>query len=315
MMRPRCVIRVGEYSFDFVNELELSSAWKNVTDTGFLRIPRKLLLRGESIAAGDNSLFKRGDSVEVSLGYYPELVSVFMGYVSDILPGSPFELRIEDSAFLFKQSSITKSYASITLKQLLEDLCPIPFEALDADLGAFRITRANFAQVVRELKESYGLICWVRNGTLYAGLAYRPELMVEHVIDVQSQVIGDDLIYQREEDIRVKVKAISIQPDNSRIEVEVGDPDGEERTLNYYNLTMADLIATAEREIPKLKYTGYRGTFATFGAPTIDHGDSVEIQDLKTPERAGSYLVDEVITSQGMAGFRQRVTLGPKLSA
>ena len=314
MKRPTCLIKIGDYAFDFVTEMELTSAWKNVTDTGFLTLPPRLLVRGSSIVAGDNNLFKRGDSVEISVGYYPDSAVVFMGFVSDIVPGSPFEMRIEDSAYQFKQTNVTRSYKSISLKGLLADLCPIPFEALDVELGAFRITRANFAQVIVELKKSYGLNCWVRNGKLWAGLAYQQSLQKTHEIKVQTQVIEDDLVYQRSEDVRIKVKAISILPDNTRIEVEVGDPDGDQRTLNYYNLTEADLIATANRELPKLKYTGFKGTFTTFGEPLINHGDAITLTDIKTPERDGAYLVDEVTITQGSGGFRQIVTLGGKIS-
>lgn len=313
MIRPWCTIEVGSYRFDYVTELELSSAWKNVTDTGYIRLPRRLLVRGESIVAGEGNLFKRGDQVTISLGYYPESAVVFMGYVSDIVPGSPFELKLEDHAYLFKQTSITKSYKSTTLKELLGDLCPIDFEAIDVDLGAFRVTRANFAQVIAELKKTYGLNCWVRDGKLWAGLAYQPSLQSVHKIDMTTQVINDDLVYQRSDDVKIKVKAISIMPDNSKIEVEEGDPEGAQRTLNYYNLDEATLRATAKRELPKLKYTGYRGGFLTFGKPIIKHGDVIELTDAKTPERDGSYLVDEVTITQGSGGFRQKVTLGGKV--
>lgn len=312
--RPTCKITVGEFSFDFLNELEIVSAWKNLTDSGTLMIPSKIKRGGETLVAGSNNLFKRGDRVEIMLGYYPESVRVFTGFVSAISPASPLVLQLEDDAYLFKQESLTVSYKNTTLKELLTDICPIEFVSVDANIGGFRISNANFAQVLAELKKTYGLVSWVRESVLYCGLAYFPETSTKHNLTFQRNVIDHDLEYMREDDVKIKVKAISMLGDNTKIEVEVGDPQGAQRTLTYYGLNESDLKATAERELPKLKYEGYRGGLTTFGSPAIKHGDTIELADLKFPERSGEYLVDEVVTTQGMNGYRQKIKLGAKVS-
>jgi len=314
MIRPTCNIKINDFEFDFLNELELVSAWKNLTDTGTLRIPRKIKLGGKTLVAGSNNLFKRGDKVEISLGYYPESARVFTGFVSAILPESPLVIQLEDAAYLFKQESLTVSYKETTLKQLLTDVCPIEFVSVEANLGGFRISNANFAQVLNELKKTYGLTSWVRNSVLYCGLAYFPETSITHELVFQRGVIDNSLEYMREDDVKIMVKAISIFGDNSKIEVEVGDPQGSQRTLTYYGLNESDLRATAERELPKLRFEGYRGALTTFGTPTINHGDTIELTDLKFPERGGEYLVDEVTTTQGLSGYRQKIVLGAKVS-
>jgi hypothetical protein len=313
MRRPTCNISVANFEFDFLTELEIVSSWKTLTDTGTLKIPSKIKRGGESLVAGNNNLFKRGDRIEIELGYYPNSARSFTGFVSAILPGSPLVLQIEDDAYLFKQENVTTSYKDVTLKTLLTDLCPIDFVSVDANLGAFRISNANFAQVLAELKKTYGLVSWVRGSVLYCGLAYFPETSTAHELLFERDIIDSSLEYMREDDVKIKVKAISIAGDNTKIEVEVGDPQGAQRTLTYYGLSESDLRDTAERELPKLKYEGYRGDFLTFGEPLINHGDTVILKNLKFPERDGEYLVDEVVKTQGMSGFRQRVTLGAKV--
>lgn len=314
MLRPACKISINGLEFDFLNALEISSAWKSITDTATLQLPRRLRKGGETLAVGENSLFSRGDRVTIELGYFPELERVFTGFVSAIKPGSPLVLEIEDDAYLFKQNSLTVSYKEVDLKTLLNDISPIPFEAPDVTLGSFRISNANFAQVLAELKKTYGLVSWVRESVLYCGLAYYPDLRTVHELVFQRNIIEHSLEYRKADDVAIKVKAISIQPDNSKIEVEVGDPQGAQRTLTFYDLDQATLKATAERELPKLKYEGYRGDFLTFGAPRIKHGDAITLKDYKFAEREGTYLVDEVITTQGAGeGFRQRVKLGAKI--
>lgn len=65
----------------------------------------------------------------------------------------------------------------------------------------------------------------------------------------------------------------------------------------------------AKEYLPKFYYTGFRGAFSTFGLPNVRHGDAAHILDNTLPEREGIYLIKQVITTTGMQGFRQKITL------
>ena len=315
MIRPTAQISIGDLSFDFLNRLEIESTWQSITDFGELTLPQRIRRGGEVLTIGSAGLFNRGDKVTIDLGYYPRSQRVFTGYVSAVVPDSPLILKLEDDAYLLKRNSITTSYESVSLRTLLTDLSPLPFETIDANLGSFRITRVNFAQVLEELNKVYGLESWVRSGVLYVGLAYIAEPREEHLLKMQKNIIEDSLEWQNSEDASVKIKAISIQPNNTKLEYETGDADGSTRTLHYYNLSESDLKAAAERDLPKYKFDGYRGSLTTFGEPYIKHGDAVRIEDIKFPEREGLYLVDSVVYSQGAnEGFRQVVSLGARIT-
>jgi hypothetical protein len=105
----------------------------------------------------------------------------------------------------------------------------------------------------------------------------------------------------------LKAKAISWQADNTKIEVEVGDPDGEQRTLHFYGLNKEQLEIRAKAELEKYKYTGYYGNFTTFGEPAIEKGDVVSfIGNKYHPD--GKYLCKELKIKFGTAGYRQAIT-------
>jgi hypothetical protein len=312
MPRPRSAITITDkYRFTFVTECSISSSWKNLTDTATLSFPQRIEKEGESIFAGSNPIFKKGDIVKIDLGYYPTIKNVFEGYISKIEPTSPVVIQCEDEAYKLKQESFNLSYKSVTLNKLLTDILgDIEFDAVSADLGAFRITNATAAQVLQELKKVYLMDIFFKGSKLYVGRQYIEELSTEHEIIFERNIIEHQLQYTKEEDIKIKVKAVSMLPNNKKIEVVEGDETGETRTAYFYGLNEKELREAAQREIPKLKFTGYRGGFTTFGAPQIKHGDVVSLKSYKFPERDGKYFVDEVETRFGQSGFRQIVKLG-----
>ena len=164
MERLFCEIKVGENKFDFVTDIEIVSTWKEFTDTAKLTIPKRITKNGELITNGTGSIFKRGDKVEIKLGYFPNLTLRFSGYVSAVKIATPIEIEIENQMFLLKQSTFTKSYKKVDLKTLLNDMIggKIAINSVDADLGAFRITNVTPLQVLDKLKKTYYLDFFVQ---------------------------------------------------------------------------------------------------------------------------------------------------------
>lgn len=163
-----------------------------------------------------------------------------------------------------------------------------------------RLVNVTPAQLLNQLNSIYGFKAWFRNGVLYAGLAYWPDLQQEPppAFEFQKNILNDhDLIFQDANEpeslansVRLKVKAISMNPDNTKTEIELGDPEGEQRTLTYYNVTKKELTEFATRDLEKFRYTGFRGMFKTFGMPVVRHGDIVQLVDPTISDRTGSTL-------------------------
>lgn len=319
MQRLTCNIIIGDFTFDYVNSLEIVSSWDEFTDKATIKLPKKLEFNGQPVIAGANPLFKRGDAVEIWLGYNDNLIKEFEGYVSDVKPSLPMEIICEDFAWKLKQSNITKSWRSVSLNNLLSEILTgdnaIEFEAEDIELGKFRISNANIIEVFEELKKSYGLITFIQNGKLYSGLPYKESLQQEQTYDLEYNVVDSaSLVYSRADDLKIKVKAISINPDNTKEEIEFGDEGGEQRTFNFYNIPKSELEKTAQRELDRVKIDGYTGDLTGFGVPFLQHNDAVKLISEATPEQNGTYLVKGTVVSFGVSGFRRKVMLDRKIS-
>jgi hypothetical protein len=315
MKRLSCNISVGSLRFDYVNELHIESTWKNFTDTLTIKFPRNLKLRNTKL----QDYIKTGDKVIVNLGYDDVTELIYLGYVKTIKPSTPVEITCEDEALQLKKNPKSLSYRNVSLGTLVNDIASgIIADVFEAQLGRFAIDRATPAQVLEKVKESYGLNSFFRlteqQPVLVVGKVYTQEITKIHQFKFGHNIIGDSgtLEYRNKEDVRLKIIAISMKPDNTKIEVELGDSDGEERTLTYYDLSHAELKKIATSEMEKLKYDGYSGSFTTFGVPVVRHGERVMIIDSDYPERAGEFYVDMVTTTFGLQGYRQEISLGPK---
>lgn len=353
MLRLNSKITIGELVFPFCTDVMVTSSWKTLTDTASIILPRKIQQDGEIIAVGENGLIRRGLPVKIELGYSPginefnELTTVFTGYVTAVSPELPLQIECEDESWLLKQGSITISENTYTLKSLVDQALgqliasdlesdfataiaslPVNYTDEGAQLGSFRTENGSvaFIDILNELKRVYGLVCYVQDGELnivFAGSRLKEGREFNtHRIITERNVISHNLVFVDEGDQKIKIRAVSMYPDNTKIEVLAGDNSGQQRTLLMYNVnpegTEAQKVETlrsyAESEKEKYKYTGYRGRFTTFGRPIIKHGDRVEFENRRLPERNGVYQVDKVITNFGQRGFRQMVELGFKVS-
>lgn len=307
---PDIHIEMGIVEATFCHQVEVVSSWQMLTDTCTIQMPRKVArTQGRTL----NELVKAGDQVRVMAGYSQQLDLIFEGSIRQVNPTIPFVVECEDPMMQLKRGSITKSWASVSLQQLTDHIAPgIPNRVLDADLGKFQVERITPARILDELK-GRGLFTFFRNSKLQVGRQYDPETATRHRFSFHHNIVEDEssLEWVEAENLFLKVKAISIGTDNRKTVVEVGDPDGDERTMHFFNLSDKELKAAAERELERMKYDGYRGSFKTFGQPTVHHGDIVELIDPTYPEREGSFWVDKVVRTYGMDGYWQEITLGP----
>jgi len=321
------ITTLDSFTFDFLTELEFTQSVEKLTTLGSLIIPKKLQYKRNgqiitNVIEGKDPLFKRGTPVTISAGYDSTVNQIFKGFVSDVIPRLPLEFSIQDEMFKLKQVTISNySKNNLTLKQLLTDILPsgYKFNALDVNLGWFRIKRSNVVAVFEHLRTHYGLTCNFRNGVLYAGLRYittNPLELNIHEFEFEKNIIDDSkLIYNREDDVLIKLKAISIDGKNHKIETEVGDTDGDQRTMYFYGLGLADLKKIAAENLSKMKYEGFFGSFDTFLLPKVVPGDAVRMINKRLPEKNGVYLVKEVTTRIGPnIGGRQTIHLDRKVA-
>lgn len=312
-----CRITIGDNRFSEVNEVRIDSSWKEIGETAFISLP--------NLEGALERTINTGDRVTIELGYDGVLREEFRGYVKSISPKIPFNIECEDEVYNLKRSEVIKSWKSVSLIEVLKFIAPgveLSPSIPDITLSPFRISKATAFEALKKLKEEYLLAIYFRNGRLYAGLAYT-EFTATTGGDgafaryhFQRNVVADDLVFRKIEDVKLKVQAQSFIGNNEKITVEVGDMEGETRTLVFQGIQSEKALKKlAEEKLSTLKYEGYYGSLTGFGEPFIKHSGVVQIEDDKYPRRTGRYLVDRVETSFGTGGFKRKLDVGPKASA
>jgi len=262
----------------------------------------------------------RGDIIEISAGYHPNMEVVFKGYVSRVDSKIPVTILCEDEMFQLKQQkspSFTLEDNVSTLSEVLSKSgisTEYTTEQISSNLGKFRTQRKpSKAFVLQALRNAYGFYSYFVDKILYVGLASWGKGK-EHTIVFERDVYDTELQFLRADDVKMQIKGILVKGDNSRVEKEYGDVDGDVRTVYHYGEKEADLDATCERFLKRAKYTGYYGTFTTRLEPVMTHGDVVNMQSYKDTSRNGKYLVKSVVLSIGVKGGKQKVELERQLS-
>jgi len=92
--------------------------------------------------------------------------------------------------------------------------------------------------------------------------------------------------------------------------------EGQRYEYNYTDCpTIGELTNRAVSELQKVYYSGFRGSFTTFGMPYIPYGDNIVLQDKILPDRDGTYKVKAVTYTGGIGiGIRQEIFLDYKIT-
>lgn len=298
------------WSFDFVNAVEITRDTEKLTTEAKITMPKKV-----KWDKADKIPVKRGDSVKISLGYDDNLQTAFVGYVRDVGFKTPIVITCEDEMFKLKQMPTKKkAYRSVSLETLLKDQ-GIGYRLNimgEQALGAYRVTADTVAALLGKLSEQ-DIRSFFRyeddTPVLYCGVLFERDTRPAQVFKTGLNIISDQSLQQQKaENMRLRVKAVSLMPDNKKIKVEVGDADGEHRTLHTYNKTESELKAWAEQEIKRLKRDGLTGSFTTFGHTLVDCLDAIGI--VIDGVKSGVYQVKKNVVKYGDSGYRQEITLG-----
>lgn len=329
-VKNRCDITITSSGkpirFTALNAIEIDRSIDRIGTTVSLRIPTSARLvyssakKSESVQTA--RVFKRGDFISVKLGYDNRLNTEFEGFIYKIDLTTPLTIECMGYEYLLLGNIPPKTFKETTLKQLLEYVTDgITEISIDGDIPSVQMVNyvvpANLTRLdaLQQLKERYGLTIYFIGSILYAGLDFiKYQGNVKYSLGINTPK-ADELKFQYAEDVKLKVKAIQINKNNTRIESEVGDKDGEQRTLFFYSAkSVSDLEKLALAEISKYKYTGYTGKITTFLEPNAVPGMVANITDVKYPERNGSYEVRSVVTRFSTAGARRTVEIGKSVT-
>ena len=338
MKRPVTQIRIGNFQFNYVTTGSILSSWDTFTDTATITIPNKFRKDNETIIAGTDNLFKRGDVIEINIGYFPNLKRRFTGFLNQIRPDNPLVLECEDSMWLLKQINLTsKQFINTTIKTVIDfataglDNLKVEFDDPDADIGSFEIDNKGFVNAVtvfEVLKKQFGYNIYFQDGVLQVRILNSILTLDKpaHVMDFQFNVLPDDnLTFQRDDDVGMVVRFDSKQKDNSVItlfgfkekgKVVITNKPKQGGIVNSWKvpeLSRELIIKLITKNIDKYIWEGFQGSLTTFLEPVIDHSDRIDLIDNKHPEKNGRYLIKSVLTNFGIDGAFQTPELRNKV--
>jgi hypothetical protein len=241
------------------------------------------------------------------------------------------------------------------LSEMLKGVDVTVNQKTQTNIGDYTVeSNMTVAQVLEDLRKNAHLESFFIGKELRVGflvydeeLALQREAIQKKVFIFQHNIIEEDLIYKRREDIILSAVACSINEVSSgkktkdgqdktkseRLEVLVynkngelvgikkekgksfpENKEGERRTFYFKDITSADtLIERAKNKLKDYFYTGFRGSFTTFGMPFVKQGDNVYLIDKLLPERSGYYKVKSVRYTGGVNGLRQEINLDYKI--
>lgn len=357
--------RKGVFTMPYVTECEITDSWSSLTNTAKLTFAKNILfktaegvaydLNGKNLIAPNGNqppFFMRGDQVKIEAGYYYydaagneqiiELTEIFTGFVTKITVKIPVQIECEDNMYKLKQlPAANKVYKAdkYDVEDIVKELIQgTGFTFVDApqgiktNVGDFRTQNETVAQVLLRLKKDYRIHSFFKNDKLYSsGIVYYPDLAPTPypAFVFEKNIISDDLIYTRTDDVRIGAKAYSVnkteltttnangkkKTSHKRLEVSVGVKDGEMRTLYFWNISnAADLTKLAEDRLRRFTYEGYRGKFTTFGEPVVTSCNQIIVASTVLPERNGLYYVKSVTHTIGIGGYRQQIELDIKVA-
>lgn len=294
--------------------VKIESSWKNLTDMATITLPRRVREFGK---IGDNrvkEIFRRGDPVTVSLGVNGTLTQEFSGYIISASADIPVVIKCQDEMWKLKKLPVNIAMNDCYLPDLIKQIAPgYTYEVAEYRIGSIRFPKTTVAQVLQKLKDDYGLYSYFQQGKLVVGKIYS-DSSSEVSINLE-RIVSNSLEYKTKDEKRIKLTATSTLVGGDKLEVSIGEEDGEKRQLTYFNITnTADLKALAQKDYDKYMADGFEGSLETFGITTISHGDKVNITSDIYPDRNGKYYCDGVVTTWERARYHRTCEIGQKVT-
>lgn len=308
-----CHIKIGSLNFDFVHKVTVESTWKELTQKATILLPAALKVDSNKL----KDAIPKGTEVTIEVGYESTgLNEIFKGFVVRVHPKVPIEIECEDFMWKLKQVQVTENAKDETFQSYLSKVLPYEVDCFDMNLPKFVVNKLTAAQLLDQLKQDYGFPIFVRNGKVVVGKQYDPQNLNRHLFvldnNSNSNIKSQNLEYTSKDDLSLKVTAISNMSNGEKVEVTIGQSDGEERTLNFFDLKKEDLQKAAEKEMERIQYDGFRGDFVAFGVPLVKHGDIITLRNDQESDKTGEYYVDGIVYEFGVEGFQQTISPGPR---
>ncbi len=303
------------FKISLVNSVHIESSWKILTDTAEIILPRKLK---DFDSKKIEDLFQAGDEVVIELGYNNQFYTEFKGYIAKVAKGVPLRILCEDEMYKLKRKNVSVSLKNATLHELLNKIVPeYKLDTYgDARIGKVRYSNVTVATILEEIQKKVGFYSYFTDDkVLHVGKVYGDQTSVKPVtIYLERNAVAEELEYEKRDNDKIKVKAVSITKGGKKLEVSVGDDGGSLKSLNYPGLvTKIELEQAAKKDYERMKKERLAGNITLFGIPRVQHGMIVDFQSDLYQDRTGRYYIDKVTKDfKDDATYRQVLEMGEK---
>ncbi|KPE53034.1 hypothetical protein [Chryseobacterium indologenes] len=259
--------------------------------------------------------FKEGNKVSVELGYNNLNKKRFEGFVKRVNMGIPVKIECEGYGYQLYEVMFNKSYSSVTVKKLLEELTQgtdiiVSKEIPDIPLKNVRFKNVNGIKVLEWLKDECKLAVYFNMNEIFAGTLYG-KVQDRIKARIGWNTVKDDEFQQKKVD---KSTQIVIKEKNDKGEVNKTKSDqkaSNEKSLKVKAGIPAQFLKQiANRLQTKENYKGYEGNITLFLEPYAVKGMVLELEGGMYPDKTGEYFIESVSGEFGASGGRQTVTLG-----
>ncbi len=319
---PCCHIVLGSVAMTQVTKATIRKDIKQLTQTAVVAFPKNIVFKNDTKKKLADTL-KTGDKVTIKLGYNSRLNTEFEGYIARIEQTIPIRIHCEDQMFTLKRATVEPQvWESATLGEIIDYVAPnVQAEIVDRtiNLGAFSVDRVSPATVFKYLQDNYNLSIFFKNNVLVVGFpyAFEPQAQI-WVYDFQKNVPkdGNDLEYQTVDTYKIVVKAVSNLKTGKKLIVWLPykGAEGDIRTLNFPEMSEAELKKQAQAELDRFTYDGYRGRVNGFGFPVVQFTEVVRLRDNQFKDREANYFVDATEIEFDESTFRRSCTIGKRAS-
>ena len=104
----------GEIVIRKCNSVKIESSWEILTDTATIVLARNVK---DFDKLNVKQIFKKGDPVEIYLGYDENLLLEFTGFISEVSADIPIKIKCDDYMYLLKKHPVNVSMRSTKLEE------------------------------------------------------------------------------------------------------------------------------------------------------------------------------------------------------
>lgn len=317
-------ITIGNYQKVKPSKVTWKTDINSFTDTCTIELPRISYLKTVKNATEDKQqpnerkeyVFKENDKISILLGYDGNNSKIFEGFIKRVNETTPVKIECEGYSYLLYDVIFSKTYSTVTVKQLLTDVCAGIEIVLSAEMPNIPLTNVRFKnatgiQVLEWLQKECHLAVYFNFNELYVGTQFGKKGNTVK-LKLGWNTVKEDDFKQRLVDKNVRVV---IHEKNDKGEVKRSKSDAtkysNEKLVKIKAGIPADLLKQiANRLQTKSNYNGYEGSITAFLEPATNKGDVAEIDGYKYPDKSGRFFVESVEGEFGPKGGRQKIQLG-----